>query len=271
MNKKRAAKTPDRYECYELAAQSPDMQARFLRALHTAPHETPLVFGEDFCGAGAVTRAFLSLHETATAVCVDADTEPLQRLGAESDQSTLDRLTIRHCDVRHALDPVDILAVLNFSICEIHHRADLVAYLRHARSRIRPGGVLIIDIYAGADAFITGESDAEVRGGLRYVWEQREANPLTGRVINAMHFYPKNAEPLEDAFVYDWRLWSVPELRDALTEAGFAHTDCYDRLGDAVDDEGRVYVAPVEDPDELEDNFVLYIAARLEPHHGSPE
>ncbi len=29
------------------------------------------------------------------------------------------------------------------------------------------------------------------------------------------------ANPLRRAFTYDWRLWSLPELREVLAEAGF--------------------------------------------------
>jgi hypothetical protein len=27
---------------------------------------------------------------------------------------------------------------------------------------------------------------------------------------------------MKDAFTYDWRLWTIPELRDAMLEAGFS-------------------------------------------------
>lgn len=35
---------------------------------------------------------------------------------------------------------------------------------------------------------------------------------------------------IEDAFVYRWRLWSVPELREAMLEAGFASTEVREDL-----------------------------------------
>jgi len=61
------------------------------------------------------------------------------------------------------------------------------------------------------------------------VWEQREFDPCTARAVNAMHFRVERdgeiVQSLEDAFVYSWRLWSVPELRDAMTEAGFTATE----------------------------------------------
>jgi len=248
----------DRYELYEQAAQSPEMQARFLRALHAAPPATPLILGEDFCAAGALSRAWVGVFPGSSAVCVDHDPAPLARLRERAGDS----ITIIEGDVRDARAPADIIAALNFSICEWKKRVDLLDYLRGVRERLRPGGVFVADLYGGVDAFVTGESDLELRGGTRYVWEQREADPLTGMVVNAMHFELPDGRRLRDAFVYHWRLWSAPELREAMLEAGFQSVEVYDRLGDAVDSDGRVYVRPVESPDELDENFVISLAAR---------
>ena len=32
---------------------------------------------------------------------------------------------------------------------------------------------------------------------------------------------------LRRAFRYEWRLWTVPEIRELLAEAGFTHTEVY--------------------------------------------
>jgi hypothetical protein len=99
-----------------------------------------------------------------------------------------------------------------------------------------------------------------------YVWEQRSANPLTGRVLNAIHFRRPDARGgvrhIKDAFTYDWRLWSIPELREAMTDAGFASTEVHDRLGGAIDADGTLYVRPIDDPAELDENYVVYVVAR---------
>jgi hypothetical protein len=76
-----------------------------------------------------------------------------------------------------------------------------------------------------------------------------------------MHFALPGGGELRDAFVYDWRLWSIPELRDAMAEAGFASTEVHDRLGDAIDGDGNLMVRPVRG-EELDDTFVVYIVAR---------
>lgn len=247
-----------KYELYEQAAQSPARQARFVRAV---AGDRARVLGEDFCGTGALSLAWVGLGEGRRAIAVDLDPVPLGHLRARS-HGAGDRIEILQADVRDRLAPVDVIATLNFSIGYFHERAELLRYLRSAHERLASaGGVFLCDVYGGVDAFACGVSDLELRGGAVYEWEQRDADPLTARVVNAMHFILENGERIEDAFVYEWRLWSVPELRDALLEAGFASAVVYDRLGDAEADDGELFVRPVPG-DELDENFVVYIAAR---------
>lgn len=256
-----ARTAPNRYELYEAAAQSPLMQAQFLAAL-VGERDDGTNLGEDFCGSGAISRAWIEMHVNNRAICVDHDAEPLARLRTLARDPA--RVRIHQRDVMDVDDACDVIVVLNFSICELHSRSALLSYLKHARRRLAdasPAGLFVLDIYGGVDAFALGESDIELRDGVRYIWEQREADPLTGRVVNAMHFMTDHAE-LRDAFVYDWRLWSVPELREALAEAGFCDLAVYDRLGDAIDDEGRLYPRAIESADELDENFVVYVTAR---------
>ena len=62
---------------------------------------------------------------------------------------------------------LDVIADLNFSICEVRERPALGAYLRRCRDRLRQGGVFVCDIYGGSDAFLTGrvrETKAGPRG-----------------------------------------------------------------------------------------------------------
>ncbi len=247
----------DKYELYEQAAQSPTMQARFLRALYGGGAEAELTLCEDFSGTGAISRAWVELYEKSRAICVDRDPAPLARLAGANE-----RLTVVQGDVRKTGESADIICSLNFSTCELHDRAELIEYLSRVRKRLHAGGVFVCDLYAGVDSLVTGESEMELRGGVRYIWEQREANPLTGRVVNAMHFVMEDGRELRDAFVYDWRLWSPAELGDAMREVGFGKAAFHDRLGDAMDEAGELRVRAIESADELEENFVVYVVGR---------
>lgn len=252
----------DKHDLYELCVQSPTHLAPLLRAVHGGD---PRVLGEDFAGTAALSCEWVK-REGRRAVAVDLDA---RALGRHPDHPMVSRV---FSDVRTVPDACDVLFVGNFSIGYMHTRPELVAYLRHARGRLNPGGVFVCDTYGGESAFLTGDVHRPhpMPGGrlCRYTWEQRRADPLTGMVTDVIHFRIEKGGVIEhempDAFVYEWRLWSVPELRDAMTEAGFSRTLVYAKLADAWDDEGNAYVEPVKNAeDELDESFIVMVAGRV--------
>lgn len=261
----------DRFDLYELCVQSPPHLVPLLRAIHGGK---PQVLGEDFCGTAALSVHWVETVEGGRAIAVDIDPEPLNRHGRA------DRITRHAVDVRAARDPVDILFAGNFSIGYMHTRAELLDYLRNAYARLSgrsplrgddASGVFLCDTYGGEGSFLPGlvHRNHLLPDGrrVRYTWEQRDADPLTARVVDVLHFRIERGGTIEeehfDAFVYDWRLWSVPELRDAMAEAGFRSIEVYQKLPDAQDDEGNLYIEPVTDPDELDDSFIVLVAGRV--------
>lgn len=253
---------PDRQDLYEACVQSPPEMTAMLRAIHG---RRPTVLGEDFAGSAALSRHWVRAVPGGSAVAVDLDAEALKRALGTPCVRTLTG------DVRTVSDRVDCLFVGNFSIGYLHTRGELVGYLRHARLRLNAGGVFVCDTYGGESAYIQGSVDRDVPlpGGLicKYRWEQREADPLTGMVTDVLHFRVIDADEVvadyPEAFVYRWRLWSVPELRDALMEAGFSGTDIYANLPDAMDEDGNAYAEPLSGPDWIDDSFIVCVAGRL--------
>ncbi len=273
---------PTAFLLYESCVQNPELAVKLLRGIHRA---SPRILAEDFCGTAALSRAWVRAIESSRAIAADIDPTPLKRAKAEiakyraksrgkSLAPAAQAVRILRADVLTsaplAKARADVLFVGNFSIGEIHDRATLVRYLARSRKRLFKGGVFVCDIYAGESAFREGTTQREhiLADGTRvkYTWEQRTADPLTARVVNALHFRVfKGSELIQDmrdAFVYHWRLWSIPELRDAMLEAGFDRVDVYAQLPDAEDSEGNVYASPVDDPAELGPSFIVCVAAR---------
>ena len=253
----------NRHDLYELCVQSPKDLVPLLRAIHG---DDPVVLGEDFAGTAAVSHLWVE-RGGCNAIAVDFDEETLARRGEH------ERIVKHLCDVREVSDPCDLLFVGNFSIGYLHTRGELVEYLRHCRARLEAsGGVFVCDTYGGESAYTLGgvHRAHPMAGGklCRYTWEQHAADPTTGFVTNLIHFRVERAGviefELEDAFVYEWRLWSIPELRDAMEDAGFSDTQVYAKLADAVDEDGNAYVMPVEDgEEELEESFIVLVAGRV--------
>ncbi|CAN5777923.1 hypothetical protein BH11PLA1_BH11PLA1_05370 [soil metagenome] len=283
----RARDEYSRLEFYELTVQKPAALIPLLRAIHGAE---PTLLAEDFCGGAALSRAWMEAVPGARAVAADLDRACLaharaawkEALKAQRGVSSRPRaagaLTLVRADVLGSPllkdQPADVLFVGNFSIGEVHERGALVAYLKRCHARLAPRrGVLVCDTYGGETAFARGSvtrvhpgpaADPALR--IRYTWEQRAADPLTGRVVNAIHFRTLRAgevvQEITDAFVYRWRLWSVPELRDAMMEAGFKRTEVFAQLIDAEDSEGRAYARPIEDAAEVDETFIVCVAGR---------
>jgi hypothetical protein len=63
--------------------------------------------------------------------------------------------------------------------------------------------------------------------GATYVWDQRPYDAVSGEAMRYIHFRFDDNTELKRAFAYDWRIWSLPELRDLLGEAGFSRVDVY--------------------------------------------
>ena len=55
-----------------------------------------------------------------------------------------------------------------------------------------------------------------------YEWQQDGQDPATGRITCRIHFDLDFGERLDNAFVYDWRLWKPQELISLSEQAGFA-------------------------------------------------
>ncbi|HVZ93975.1 MAG TPA: hypothetical protein VG797_05655, partial [Phycisphaerales bacterium] len=201
------------------------------------------------------------------------DREPMEHAKAAAagtfDPGLLRRMSWRVRDVLRPPPPrpeADVIAAFNFAVCELHERADLLRYLKNSHTRLNRGGIFAADLYFGPGAWRRGVEKKKVRtahGIINYEWEQRSADPLTGRVENVIHFVLPRGKRMRNAFIYDWRLWSVAELRDAMTEAGFRSTEVHNSYGGAIDENGDPVPLAVNDGRELNDeNNVVYVVAR---------
>lgn len=259
----------DRFHFYELAVTNADMLARFCHALHPS---TPTTLREDFSGSAALARAWLTLSPSHRAIAVDHDATVLDRAKTDA-RANAPRLRTLANDVLDSATNAanaDVIAATNFPLGYFHTRDQLLTYLRASRRRLNRKGLFLADLYGGASAFEPSTTNRTLRepDGRRftYLWEQVDANAVTGLVHNAIHFRFKDksrrTKTIRNAFTYHWRLWSIPELTDALHDAGFRDVDCHQRLGDAIDADGNLYISKPDPEDPLDRDWVVYVVAR---------
>ncbi|KAJ7947976.1 S-adenosyl-L-methionine-dependent methyltransferases superfamily protein [Quillaja saponaria] len=115
----------------------------------------------------------------------------------------------------------DIVCAFNYSCCCLHKRAELVCYFKHVLEALsKKGGIFVMDLYGGTS------SEHKLRlqrrfSNFTYIWEQAEFDIIERKTRISLHFHLKQQRKLRHAFSYSWRLWTLPEIRDCLEEAGF--------------------------------------------------
>lgn len=260
----------DRHSLYEATVQSPSELVPFLRALHGGDARS---LGEDFCAGAHLARHWCAHVPRARAVAIDIDAALLERAGRPPGLSCL-QADLARWEPPAGHPACDLIYAGNFSIGYLHERAQLLHYLEGVRARLAQGGLFAADTYGGGAAWRTGAvvRDQFLADGLRLrsTWEQRSADPLRARVVNALSLrVDRDGDVLfdcPDAFVYDWRLWSPSELFEALAEVGLGDCSAYARLG-------SLGAAPraIDDPRELgdpADRWAVCLAARAPGAQG---
>jgi hypothetical protein len=52
-------------------------------------------------------------------------------------------------------------------------------------------------------------------------------DPITHDALFHIHFRFKDGSEMEKAFEYDWRFWTIPEVREVMLEVGFDKADVF--------------------------------------------
>lgn len=227
------AATSDRHILYELSVQCTESEMDFvdetwmkLRSRHATR------IREDFCGTAASSMEWVRRRPDNVAYGVDLDEAVLAWSRAVQEKRLTDeqrsRLTISRDDVRTVdTGPMDTVLAMNFSYNCFKTREALRAYFAHVRESLVEDGIFILDAYGGSDSFVEDEEERWIEEGFTYVWETQRYNPITGEARMAIHFRFEDGTELENAFTYEWRLWTLPELQELLAEAGFREVTVY--------------------------------------------
>ncbi len=228
----RTAKTADRHELYELSVQNVEAEVELVQQFFSDLGEGDCTrVREDFCGTGHFSAAWASSATNRFAIGVDLDLEVLEwgrkKLISRLDEDAQNRVELLQGDVLQTTsDPVDAVLATNFSYYLFKTREEIKNYFSTARKQIRSGGIFIMDAYGGSESFEEQEEERDL-DGFTYVWDQSHYNPITGDVVNHIHFRFPDGSEMNKAFTYEWRLWTLPELQELLIEAGFQSVKVY--------------------------------------------
>lgn len=229
---KYTARTADRHELYQLSVQAPDYEVKMLQRMYKRAYgKRALTMREDFCGTALLCATWVASDTQRTATGVDFCADTLA-WGKEHNISPLgeaaERITLLQEDVRTKRSGrYQIVNALNFSYWTFDSRQELARYFRSVHESLDEEGIFLCDSYGGWEATQPMLEPRDVSAGFRYIWDQDSFDPITHRVVNHIHFEFKDGSKMKKAFSYDWRYWSLPEIRELLLEAGFSEVRIY--------------------------------------------
>lgn len=232
------AQRADRHDLYQRSVQDPEFDVRMIdRFFKRYRNRKPLTVKEDFCGTAYFAVAWCQSNKKRTAIGVDLD-QPTLDWGIEHNLSpagkkVADRIQLMNANVLDVTDPkVDVVCALNFSYCIFKTRAELVRYFKAAHESLGDEGIFVLDLFGGTEAVERHEDPPRKLRGFRYHWEHASYNPIDHHTVCHIHFSFPDGSRLDEAFTYDWRLWTIPEVRECLAEAGFSATKVWWDDGD---------------------------------------
>jgi SAM-dependent methyltransferase len=226
----------NKYELYLQSVQSPDVDVVFYRKVfRDLRRQEPTTFREDFCGTFALCTEWVKLNSKNVAYGLDLDLQPLEygrahhfTSLAEAQQKRLHihQQNVLKATVGNKIPRVDIIAAVNFSYFIFKTKKQLLNYFTQVLKGLKPGGVFIVDLFGGSECCGENEEKTSYKK-FNYFWHQHGFDPVTAEAKFSIHFQIKGQKKMEDVFTYDWRMWTIPEVREIMLEAGFKKTHVY--------------------------------------------
>jgi len=264
------AQKADKHQLYQWSVQSPGVDIEFFTEEFTRHRgRKPMRLREDFCGTALMSTEWCKTDPERTALGVDLDGDTLQ-YGREHNLApageAAKRVKLAQADVRETrFAKVDLTLAMNFSYCVFKTRDELQAYFAAAHKGLVKDGVLALEVYGGTESMSTLTEERDVRGGATYIWEQEKFSPISHETLCHISWrFKKDKSVLHRAFTYDWRLWTLPELRELMLAAGFKSVKFYfERVDGDEDDEFLTGTGEFIEQDEIENQeaFLAYVLA----------
>ena len=260
----RTKKLPfDKYELYNLSVQSAADDVIFYRKVfkELRKGKKPTVLREDFCGAGAISCEWVKLDKNHKSCGLDLDSEPMnygrehyfpKLTPAQQDRAVLIKKDVLSADLPSA----DLVVAVNFSYFFFKKREILKRYFESVYKSLNKDGLFVVDIFGGTQCTDAIEDHTKHKD-FTYYWDQKNFDPVTNEAYFEIHFRYKKKK-YEGVFSYDWRMWSIQEIRELMAEVGFQDSKVYwegtNRKG-----EGNAIFLPVEKGESCL-SWIAYIA-----------
>lgn len=256
---------PVKYQLYESSVQAHEADVDFIyKEYKKIFKKAPLVLREDFGGTAIMACQWVQKHSKNLAYSIDLDLEPIN-YGIKNHYSQLSpdqkkRMHYVHGNVlsSYSFKP-DLIVAFNFSYFTFKKREQQLSYFKKVRKSLGKKGLFFLDIFGGTECYRVLEEKTKFKG-YDYFWDCKSFNPINNECLYYIHFKThKDGIKYERVFTYDWRHWTLPEIREILLEAGFSKTVVFWE-GDGENGEGNGVFKPKEKEENCE-SWISYIMA----------
>ncbi|MEL7535541.1 MAG: class I SAM-dependent methyltransferase [Pseudomonadota bacterium] len=264
MKPKTMAEKADIHELYEKSVQDVEAEVDFVSETYEELRgRDPVSIREDFCGTASACCEWVRRGDERIAVGVDFDRDTLDwgranRLSRLSDEQRT-RVKLVEANVLTVDESgFDVIVAFNFSYWTFRTRNEMISYFSGVCDALDDDGVFMLDAFGGSEAHEEMKEKTK-HDGFTYVWEQAEFHPVTNYMRTHIHFKFPDGSRLKNAFTYEWRMWSLPEIQELLHEAGFSKVTVYWE-GEDDDGEGNGVYEP-ETEGHADPGWITYIVA----------
>lgn len=264
------------HHLYEASVQNVDADVDFIeRVWRETRGGAPRTLREDFCGTASLCAEFVRRHERRRAWGVDLDGATLEwgrnhRLALLT-PAAAERVVLEQRDVREVKEPrVDVQVAFNFSYFGFHDRDTLRGYFESVYASLGDRGMFLMDLFGGVESEqeleeeTVHEAQVDPDGteipAFSYLWDQDRLNAIDRSLRCYIHFKVPRVGRVRKAFTYEWRFWTLPELRELLVEAGFRESTVYVEGWDDDEDEPDGDYQATDHLDN-EGGYVAYLVA----------
>jgi ubiquinone/menaquinone biosynthesis C-methylase UbiE len=203
---------------------------RYLHQLLDARNAKPRRVLDLACGTGNVAEILAASGYEVTGVDLSEPMIESARKKAEKRGLRIDYLVQNAAEMELTGAPFDLCVSLFDSINYILDPADLRKAIRRVHAHLAPGALFIFDInseFALANSFFD-QDNLMTNERLRYVWRS-SFDPDSRQCAIRMRFFLRGRDGVDQEFreVHRQFAYREEELRDMLTEAGFAAIETF--------------------------------------------
>jgi len=248
---------PSKYELYQKSVQNVKKEVEFLKKTYRLLYnKIPTTFREDFCGTAMLSCEWVKSNVLNTAIGIDLDQETLdwgiknniENLSSGSDRIKLKKQNV--LDEYNTNEKFDIICSLNYSHFLLQKRKELVKYFKNVSNNLDSKGLFILDFYGGSHIFIDHKYQHNKSSNF-YEFSGKQMNILNNQSKCSLNYKIKKNK-FKPLFSFEFRIYSIIELKEALEESGFNEFKLF--IKEINDDENDDY-AEYEEIDLNEDEY----------------